>query len=118
MTKLPISRGRSNRLANVQQSASANRYMKTLADVISREGQRDVDIGFERNDRPPFKGQVVKMRPKSTLDGSSHCGPRSRYGDSNLDADKLRQLDTSKYLRTNIDEYLKKGEKSIDGIST
>ena len=96
--------------------------MKTLADVVSREGQRDVEIGYERNDRachPRESGHgVIKMRPKSTLDGSSRHGPRSRYGDSNLDADALRQMDTSKYLRTNLDEYLQKGDQPIDGIST
>ena len=68
--------------------------MKTLADVVSREGQRDVEIGYERNERACRQGEskhgVLKMRPKSTLDGASHHGPRSRYGGSNLDADALR----------------------------
>jgi len=96
--------------------------MKTLAGVVSRDGQRDVEIGYERNERPMRKGEgstgVLKMRPKSTIDGASHHGPRSRAGQTNLDANALRQLDTSKYLRTNLGEYLHKGDQPIDGIST
>ena len=77
--------------------------MKTLVDVVSADSKAD-------NQR-----YQTEIRPKSTANGSGSKHGRRSSG-CNFDEIKpynIRYMDTSKYMATNMREYLSKNDEPV-----